>query len=129
MSHWVILYILLYTLIWIGGVYDDIRSRREYSTIILEILSGLFVICFAFTYSYPQLTAILAPMVLPMLVVGFGWECHAGLRDIREFKQEQKQNPDNMEDQTFWLVLLSASLLFLISLPGYYMGFVVFTRL
>ncbi len=129
MTNWIILYLILYSVIWLGSLYEDIKAKRGLPVFLLELLTGLFIYCFAFVYAYPALTHILAPMVLPMLAVGIWWECYAGIRDMREFKQEQKQDPENTEEQTFWLVALSASLLFLISLPGYYMGYVIFTRL
>jgi len=122
MSTLVIVYVLLFSVISVGGVYDDYVSKRGAPTIILEALSGLFVISFALSYSYPFIAVFLSDMIFPMLTTAVCWDIYAGMRDVRELIADKKAQTGSEPLLFRWAIYGG---LLLLNLPGYYMAYSV----
>lgn len=121
MPWWVKIYLFLYFLLVLGGLYDDYKSKSPPRNYLFSILSGIFIFSFTSAYFNPELAGLLGLWVVPMAVLGAIWEFYLTVHEI----SQNEYDPEFTEVENRWIVNSSMIIVNLFVVPGYFLGFVL----
>jgi len=120
MPWWAILYIIVFTILLIGGIFDDIQKQNKPWYVAGNILTGIFVIVFVVAFYNKNLAEFIDWIIIPMLITGIIWEFYSSTKEISEFAQDTELS--NIEKK--WISYFSLIIVDLLTIPGYIAGFI-----
>jgi hypothetical protein len=121
MPWWIKIYLLLYSVLVIGGLYDDYEKNRSAIHYIFGIMSGGFIFTFTIAYFNPSLANSVGIWFLPMLITGVIWEFYVTTNEIIH----NVHDPDLTEKENKRIENISMVLVNLFVIPGYFLGFLL----
>ena len=119
MPWWIKIYLFLYFVLVIGGLYDDYEKKRSAIHYIFGIMSGGFIYIFTIAYYNPSLANSVGIWFLPMLTTGVIWEFYVTTNEIIH----NDHDPDLTEKENKRIENISMVLVNLFVIPGYFLGF------
>lgn len=124
MPWWVIVYLVVFILFTVAGVFDDLKRPNKLRFIGGEILSAFFVVLFVVGYFQENLGIDLGIYVFPMLIVGVVHELMAAKRTM----DEESNDPDFSGNELAILNSIGLLLANFFIVPGYVFGLMLGLR-
>ena len=124
MPWWAIVYLVIFILFTVAGVFDDLKRPNKLRFIGGEILSAFFVGLFVVGYFQESLGMDLGIYVFPMLVIGIAHELMAAKRTMAE----ESKDPDFSGKELAVLNNIGLFLANIFIVPGYVFGLMLGLR-
>jgi len=124
MPWWAIVYLAIFLLFTIGGIFDDMERPNKVINIGGEIITAVFVVIFILGFFYENIGTSLGLLVFPMLIAGITHELFAAKRTM----DEESNNPGYTKKELFYLKNIGLVLANIFIVPGYVFGLIVGLR-
>ena len=124
MPWWAIVYLIIFILLTIGGISEDLNRPNKVRYIGGEIVTAIFVATFIVGFFYKDIGDEIGILVFPMLAVGVIHELLSAKRTM----DEESNDSEFTKNELFYLNNISLLTANLFIVPGYVFGLMVGMR-
>jgi hypothetical protein len=114
MSWWIVVYLGLFGVLAVAGLWDDYCDRRPAWFLGCAVISNLTIICLFVAFWNPPLHSILGGIAPVLFIASTCWELFQAVEDLRN----QRADPQLSKSQERLAGIVTALVLPLISLPA-----------
>jgi hypothetical protein len=117
---WAGVYLLIYFGLNIVGAVSGLRENKI--SIVGDFMSFIFACFCVFAYVDAEFAHALGYWLVPMVVIGLGWEFSQAVRDSNRAETEMREEHDIPEEDRTFILNIGVGTGALIVLPAYMMG-------
>lgn len=115
MPWWIIIYLVLFSVLSAGGLWDDYRDRRPAWFLACAVASNLTVVYLFVAFWQPSPRSPLGLVAPVAFIASMGWEVYQAVEDIRGLRAD----PELSDTQQRMVATITAVALPVICLPAF----------